>query len=208
VEQEIAQPPTDLGQGLHTLLFVNSRGKQAVPLHGKWPPCFNYQLPGKVSRGEKLMETAKQALSRGPPCSPSSGLQRAEYAFTAEPWGVSADTHSQHGREGERGLHPAQQTFPTHPPSCLVPAKARRSPWVLSHHATLGRKHPSDAEDDRNGLVGLWRCCGYVTDSVVGQQRCPWVAEGSEHMVGLGLCLPRDGHCSTAGRHILTMLLF
>lgn len=35
MEEEITQPPADLGQGSHTLLFVNNSGKQAVTLHGK-----------------------------------------------------------------------------------------------------------------------------------------------------------------------------
>lgn len=202
MEEEIAQPPADPGQGLHTLLFVNNGGKQAVGLHGKQPLCANYQPPGKISRGEKLMETAKKAFCRGRPGSPSSGVRRAACAFTAGPRGAFADTRDQCERGGERSLHPVQQTFPTQPSSSPMPAKARHPlPKV-----TARRKHPRDAEDAGDGLVGLWRCRGHVTDSVVGHQTCPQV--GSEHMVGSGLCLPRARPGSTAGRDVLKMLLF
>lgn len=47
MEEAIAQPPADLRQGLHTLLFVNGSRKRAVTLHGQQPLCLKYQLQGK-----------------------------------------------------------------------------------------------------------------------------------------------------------------
>lgn len=47
MEEVIAQPPADLRQGLHTLLFVNGSGKRAVTA---WATATLSQLP--AARGK------------------------------------------------------------------------------------------------------------------------------------------------------------
>lgn len=116
------------------------------------------------------METARKALSRGPPCSPPQ-VCKERRVFTAEPGQVFADTCVWCGQEGERGLHPVQQTCPTHPSSRH--AVTSDAVPTATTKAGLGMKHPSDAEEAGDVSVGLWRYCGHGTGPVVGQQKCP-----------------------------------
>lgn len=77
----------------NVLVFANSSWRAAVPLLGDSHSLSITSWRGKPVRGEELTETAKEALSREPP----APLCTSASAFTAEPWGVFANTHVWHG---------------------------------------------------------------------------------------------------------------